>query len=722
MPIKKPTLVDSTGAEGHAAGIVFVGPQGQVLLLHRSAEEENYAGHWSWPGGNVDDGESPERGAEREASEETGGAAPIGRRRLLDQRRTPNGLVFHTFVQPVETCFAPILSPEHTGYTWADLDMLPKPLHPAVPRMLDEHNVTDGEELGEWAAIDDPDDMAQDGIHAACKGRGCVGCGGSGIAPVNNWPMKPGLGMDEALAALAAEVNAQRAPVLAFDRAPEGLELERRGIVVKLAFDRDTGQGQEVDGFERLHVKRAPITKAGINPYYGREIPKGNELGLDPAKVYRLLRHPDEIKKSASTFHNLPLLDRHVPHSADEHDGDITVGTVGSEAEYEHPYLYNSLAIWNRQGRDHVDSKSQKELSSAYSYDADMTPGTYEGEPYDGVMRNMVGNHVCLVKKGRAGSDVALDEALQPQQEISMSKKALKSMKATVAYGALTAFLKPKLAMDAAMPNLAGALATFEPGKFKASTPAFVAALGKSLGKLKLAQDGDLAGIVKGVEQLMASIDGDKTVEDAAVVDPEDTDLNQGGDLDDDTSMDGGMEAVAAYLKSKGVPDDVIAGMPGMEAPAEDEDTAGKTPEEIEAARLAKAGARDKDTVVGENGPDGKEKPMTKGAMDAALKLVETNTIARMNAVSAAKAHVKPIVGELDMAFDSAEGVYRQAFKIENRDVSAIKGAGAEVALRSMWDLLPKPGAKKEPIAQDAAGGDDFSTRYPNAAKVRKAG
>lgn len=522
---------------------------------------------------------------------------------------------------------------------------------------------------------------------------------------------------DELFAALSAEIDAQRSPVLAFDRAPEGLE--RQTVVIDLAFDRDTtGQGQRTDDFERFHAKRVPITKAGVNPYYGREIPKGGDLGLDPAKVYRLLRHPDEIKKGAASSHNVPLLAKHVPHSADDHDGDITVGTVGSEAEFEHPYLYNSLAVWSRDGRDLVDGGSQKELSSAYGYDADMTPGTYEGEPYDGVMRNMRWNHVCLVKKGRAGSDVALDEALKPQQENETMATKFKSMKATVAYGALTSFLKPKLAMDAAMPNIGKALGTFEPGKFKAATPSFITALKSALGKVKLAQDADLAGVVDGVQKLMASIDGDKAVADSEIADPA-AEVDAGGMSDeDDTSMDGGMEAVAAYLKSKGVPDDVIAGMPGMgSGEAEDAD---ETPEE-KAARLAAAGAKDKDTVNVEGGPDGKGDKFDKGAMDAALRAVETSTINRMNGISNAKAHVRPIVGELDMAFDSAEGVYRKAFEMKEHDVSAIKGAGSATALKAMWDLLPAPGARRETIAQDSATtATDFKTRFPNASKVAR--
>lgn len=520
---------------------------------------------------------------------------------------------------------------------------------------------------------------------------------------------------EEMFAALMAEIQVQRGPELAFDRAPDGLV--RSVVLVDMAFDRDTSrQGQSTDEFERFHAKRVPITKAGVNPYYGHEIPKGGELGLDPQRVYRLLRDPAEIEKGAATSHNVPLLAKHVPHNADQHDGDNAVGTVGSEAEFDHPYLYNSLAVWSRGGRDLVDGGSQKELSSAYGYDADMTPGTYEGEPYDGVMRNMRWNHVCLVKKGRAGSDVALDEALKPQQENETMK--LKSMKATVAYGALRAYLQPKLAMDSKLPNIGGALATFEPGKFKAATPNFVKALEKALGKIKLAQDADLAGVVDGVQKLMASIDGDKAVADAEIGDP-DADMSGGGEMadEDDTSMDGGMDAVAAYLKSKGVPDDVIAGMPGMGA----EKPAPAAP--AAPAKPAKE-ALDKDTVETEDGPDGKSDKFDKGAMDAALKLVETNTIKRMNAISEAKAHVRPIVGELTMAFDSAEGVYRKAFEMQEHDVSAIKGAGAAVALKAMWDMVRVPGAappRREVIAQDSESAGSYAKMFPGASKVKRA-
>lgn len=709
---------DEKPVKGHAAGIIHVARDGSVLLLKRGGTEgvDNFVGHWSLPGGAVEPGESPIEGAHRETIEEAGydGRGPC---KLIDQVRTPNNLAFHTFVRPVQK-FTPKLNHEHTDHAWANLDDLPKPLHPSVEKTLQK--VGSGRELFDWACEDG--DLAQDSVHSACGGRGCAGCGGSGVSPITYAPMKPGLASDELAGALLAEVARQAAglePAFAFDRAPDGL---RSGEVIVLAFDKAGESVRRTDNFARLHVKSSPITKACVSPYYGREIPKGRELGLEPNRVYRLLRHPDEIKKAAATSHNIPLLSQHVPHTADDHDGDVTVGTTGSNAEYVHPYLMNSLAVWSRPGIDHVESGDQKELSSAYSYDADMTPGVYEGEPYDGVMRNMVFNHVALVKKGRAGSDVVVgDEALKPETE-ETTTMAIKSLKASIAYGAVRAHLSGiKLAQDAALPALQPLFAAVKPGHFNKKAITTIAGGIKTGLKGKLAQDADLAGVVDGVQKLMSSIEGDKTVKDAEIgeeVDPAAIDPAAGEAVDPNGGAeDGGLEAVAAYLKEKGVPDDIIAGMPGMADPAA---AATDSPTADMAARLAKGGAKDKDAIEGEEGDDGKEKTFDKGAMDAAIAKAQKETMATMRAIQEAQKHVAPRVGEINMAFDSADQVYHKAFEmVGNKTASKIKDVEA---LKGMWDMLPAPGRQPQ-LAQDSAeSADDFSKRFPNAARIRRAG
>ncbi|MFM0553700.1 DUF2213 domain-containing protein [Paraburkholderia sediminicola] len=55
---------------------------------------------------------------------------------------------------------------------------------------------------------------------------------------------------------------------------------------VLLAFDKSSVRRTDTDG--RLFLETSRISKAGVNPYWGREIPKYDELGLDPDKVYQV--------------------------------------------------------------------------------------------------------------------------------------------------------------------------------------------------------------------------------------------------------------------------------------------------------------------------------------------------------------------------------------------------------------------------------------------------
>lgn len=210
-----------------------------------------------------------------------------------------------------------------------------------------------------------------------------------------------------------------------------------------IAFDRSV-RHFDVDG--RLHVDKTNISKATVNPYYGKEIPYD---GLQPDRVYQMLRHPDELAKAADTFRNLPLLIEHVPVSAADHRPDLVVGTTGSDVSFDGKYLTCSLSIWDDTAIAGVESREQTELSSAYRYVADMTPGTFEGMPYDGIMRQIVGNHVALVNVGRAGKDVVVADS-NPFKEIDMKKNvAISAVLAALVANSIAADSAPYLAIMA---------------------------------------------------------------------------------------------------------------------------------------------------------------------------------------------------------------------------------------------------------------------------------
>ena len=214
---------------------------------------------------------------------------------------------------------------------------------------------------------------------------------------------------------------------------------------VKFAFDRSM---RRVDADGRLHVDVSNISKATINPYLGREIPNAASLGLNPDSVYMLLRCPEELAKGAATFNNLPLLSRHVPVTVDDHQPDLVVGSTGTDAVFDGTYLKNSLVVWEAVAIAGIESREQCELSSAYRYDADMTPGVYDGKPYHGVMRNLRGNHVALVEVGRAGPDVVVGDS---NPFTTTEKSTMKKNRIALLTAALIASVGPLLAQDASI-------------------------------------------------------------------------------------------------------------------------------------------------------------------------------------------------------------------------------------------------------------------------------
>lgn len=208
-----------------------------------------------------------------------------------------------------------------------------------------------------------------------------------------------------------------------------------------LAMDKETVRN--FDDFGRMHVEMTHISKATINPYLGREIPKWEELGLSPDRIYYLLRDPVELAKSVPTWNKIPLLIKHIGHSSQTPVKEYVVGTLGESAQFAPPYLDNTLCVWDGGAIAGIETDKQKEISCSYSYVADMTPGEFEGKRHDGVMRNIIGNHAALVIRGRAGADVVVGDSQLVEQP------TMKQVGIIAVRTALGQYLRPALANDA---------------------------------------------------------------------------------------------------------------------------------------------------------------------------------------------------------------------------------------------------------------------------------
>ncbi|QDJ44811.1 DUF2213 domain-containing protein [Bordetella hinzii] len=451
-----------------------------------------------------------------------------------------------------------------------------------------------------------------------------------------------------------------------------------------LAFDRATVRTIDADG--RMHVEISNISKATVNPYRGSEIPDWEALGLDANRIYFLLRDPQELEKAATTFNNIPLLSKHIPVSAADPQKEFVVGATGSNASYQAPYLKNSLVVWDAVAIALIESDEQKELSSAYRYRADMTPGVYEGVAYDGVMRDIRGNHVALVEVGRAGPDVVVGDSstLNPSE---IPKMKLSKTAAVVA-GALGAHIRPRLAQDAALGDLTPFLKGVSRKNLKSEQPRIVRAMQNHF-KGKLAQDADLEGLKEVIDVFSDPSVAPIGEDEEDVADPK---AYEPPVAQDDEVMGKMREILTAKLGAEEA-ERVMAALGEPQA----------------------AGAADEPPDT----PDTPPAPVTQQAMDAAIvkatKAGENAAIARMTAIRTAEQECRPILGEI-VAQDSAEAVYKMALDAKGIDLTDTPPSAYRALVKM---ALAQDQAPQTPrVAMDSAAHKSFRERFPHLPKV----
>lgn len=435
-----------------------------------------------------------------------------------------------------------------------------------------------------------------------------------------------------------------------------------------MALDRDSVRSIDRDG--RLHIAVSNISKEGVDPYYGREIPKFMALGLDPDKIYYLYRPFEELEKGAATFNNTPILSKHIPVTAEAPQQELVIGSTGTDAAAHAPYLQNSAVIWVADDIEDIEAERKKEWSCGYYYRAEMTPGNFNGLHFDGIMRDIVANHVALVDEGRAGRDVVVGD--QMPKGLTM----LKSRRALMLNGALAAYFAPKMAMDAKVDfgKIIDGVTAGTIGKTKkALATKIVAAVTP---KLAMDEAVDTDDVVK----LIAAVQGvaDVPAEDDMIED--DDEDGMGADADGDM-----MAKVMAFLKGK----------------LSDEDMA-------EIGAMCSPGAMDEEPDEG-SPVKVKDDKDDKPAMDA--KIVG-RTIAEMRV---AEREVAQHIGEVKIACDSAAGIYRLALdhaKIDHKGINDTK------ALRALVSMIPAGPADPVIALDHKTVKDDFDARFPNRSKL----
>lgn len=493
-----------------------------------------------------------------------------------------------------------------------------------------------------------------------------------------------------------------------------------------LAFDRDSIR--EFDKFGRMHVKLTPISKATVNEYFGREIPNSEALGLSPDQKYSLLRDPKELAKAVPTANNLPVMGVHIAQTPDEPHQDKIVGSTGTDAVFDAPYLKNSMVIWVSDAIDGVESNKKRQLSCSYSYDADMTSGVYEGMHYSGVMRNIKFNHVAIIPEGRAGPDVLVEDSLPAELRdfsTGQGNKMTISHKATLARGVLASFVRPRLASDQAMPDLKAVLL----GTTAANWPTAKAVVAKRLvaaTKGRLAKDAS----VEEVQALLNCLDGEADNEPDSMDDEPDG-MDEEAETEEEKAerMKRRTEAKdKAARDAEGETEEEMRKRHAEELKsAKDKSAKDKSAKDAEGETEEEKKAKDKaarDRAAKDKARDSEPKPITKEAMDSALAANADQIRREMRAEAQhyqeALEIVKPVLGSV-LAQDSADGVFRVLFKHAGVDVIGVPPAAFKaLAIQTVKASGTRTEAPR--LAADAATVTAFAKKFPSAAAVRRIG
>lgn len=208
--------------------------------------------------------------------------------------------------------------------------------------------------------------------------------------------------------------------------------------------------------------KNVPIARTGSQQYLGREIKKNPgykpEWGIEDDEMVTVYRPIEEVTEpeTLASFEGKSVLDEHpadpqiLVDALDEYEGvskghgqNVRIGEKITEGEFagETPLLAD-LHVKHPDLNVKVDN-GVRDVSCGYTFRL----GKDEAGRY--IMTQIRGNHIAIVPKGRAGSDVGIKDAKPESDTILVTRRTTMSNRILVALG-LQAAIKDASPEDAA--------------------------------------------------------------------------------------------------------------------------------------------------------------------------------------------------------------------------------------------------------------------------------
>jgi len=159
----------------------------------------------------------------------------------------------------------------------------------------------------------------------------------------------------------------------------------------------------------------ARISRVGTQVYLAKEMGLTDKNPNDQVVIFR---PESEVfdSESLSSFAFKPVTNDHPPELVTaQNSREFTVGMSGNDITKDGEYVEAQLNITDADAIKNIE-KGKVELSNGYTADIDWTPGVHEGVNFDGIQRNIRGNHIAIVSKGRAGSSCRVAD-VSPEQK-----------------------------------------------------------------------------------------------------------------------------------------------------------------------------------------------------------------------------------------------------------------------------------------------------------------
>lgn len=168
------------------------------------------------------------------------------------------------------------------------------------------------------------------------------------------------------------------------------------------------------DGNGWVEYENNPISKVGVFQYMGKNV----DPSFAPDEIVNVLRPEEELSdpECIDSFKLVPWIDEHVMLGAPG-NGLVPAelkgieGVIGERVYFENGTLYANIKVFSNNMDGQIDA-GKRELSAGYRCRYEKSSGIWNGQRYDAIQRRIRGNHLALVKAGRMGPDVSVQDHL----------------------------------------------------------------------------------------------------------------------------------------------------------------------------------------------------------------------------------------------------------------------------------------------------------------------